>query len=409
MATLEEEEEEEKPDSTPHNWRAEPEGVAAAPDSAQAARQDSAAQPLSPKAYALIALVGGVLGIGLLFFYVFQVPRLAASGVQNQVFYLLLIPWGLSCAAFLFGVMHSYARYRSTGLPHGLELGGPVVIFALVLIGGFRLVPPSAETFDLTVRAHSADGSDPIIEEGEVVIFFGASQQRQPFGQDGQAHFQEISQRFWQDSVTVVPRVEGYEQTPRKKILTSRVLELTLEPIQPIHEPSEPTAMGTVAIRLEWDLSMIPDGAWRVGAVSGSGTQLKSALRERLTSTSIDIELRGGAGSFRATVDSNTGASIPSVATGRYTVEVTDAQMECHSVPLLVRSDRPNQASVRCLPPAHICVTGAGVTPGPMELGNICTRSVRISHRGTTYTLRYAESVVIQKDRDESYLVSWYE
>jgi len=54
---------------------------------------------LSAFGYAVTALVGLLFAIGLLLFYVYQVPRMVQSGVQNQVFYILLLPWGLACAA----------------------------------------------------------------------------------------------------------------------------------------------------------------------------------------------------------------------------------------------------------------------------------------------------------------------
>src|SRR5215831_2134955 len=73
--------------------------------------RESESKPLSGLTYAVISLVAGALGVGLLLFYVYQVPKLIASGSQSQVFYVLLIPWGLTCAGFLFGVMRSYARF----------------------------------------------------------------------------------------------------------------------------------------------------------------------------------------------------------------------------------------------------------------------------------------------------------
>jgi hypothetical protein len=50
-------------------------------------------QNVSALAYAVCALIGLLVGIGLLLFYVYQVPKMIESGVQNQVFYLLLLPW----------------------------------------------------------------------------------------------------------------------------------------------------------------------------------------------------------------------------------------------------------------------------------------------------------------------------
>ena len=117
----------------------------------------NSAQPLSAKNYVIVALLGLIFAAGFTLFYVYRVPKLVESGVQGQVFYLLLIPWALSCAAFLFGAMKSYARFTHKHLGNFLELGGPVVLFCLVLVGGFKLVPPAPETFDLAVRAHSKD------------------------------------------------------------------------------------------------------------------------------------------------------------------------------------------------------------------------------------------------------------
>src|SRR5436305_1974877 len=123
-------------------------------------------QPLSAGSYAIVALVSGLIGIGLLVFYVREVPALAQSENENKTFYILLFPWALACSSFLFGTMRSYARYSHKKLGSALEVSGPAVLFFLVLIGGFKLVPQPPEFFDLTVRAHSADGVDPVITSG---------------------------------------------------------------------------------------------------------------------------------------------------------------------------------------------------------------------------------------------------
>ncbi len=48
---------------------------------------------------------------------------------------------GASVDAFLFGAMRSYATYSGKVLGGLLELGGPVVVFAMVMIGGYWLIP----------------------------------------------------------------------------------------------------------------------------------------------------------------------------------------------------------------------------------------------------------------------------
>ncbi len=186
------------------------------------------AQPLSAMAYALIALAGLAIGIALLFFYVYQVPRLVESGAQNQIFYLLLIPWALACAAFLFGAMKSYARFTHKPLGSYLELGGPVVLFCLVVAGGFKLVPGAPETFDLTVRPRSTDGLNPVITSGKITIDLETDRRTELIGANGEADFKGIPPRFHGATVKILPQVEGYEEQWQRHKLHGNVLELPL-------------------------------------------------------------------------------------------------------------------------------------------------------------------------------------
>jgi len=186
-------------------------------------------QPLPAKSYVVIALLGLVFAAGFTLFYVYRVPMLVESGVQGQVFYLLLIPWALSCAAFLFGAMKSYARFTHKHFGNVLELGGPVVLFSLVLVGGFKLVPP-AETFDLAVRAHSKD--NPLLTSGQITLDLPRLPHAK-IGPDGEANF-NISARFRGMPIRVLPHVDGYEE----KWLTSKpegnVLDVELESAHPV-------------------------------------------------------------------------------------------------------------------------------------------------------------------------------
>ncbi|MGA3327697.1 MAG: hypothetical protein ABSF45_24830 [Terriglobia bacterium] len=180
-----------------------------------------------------MALVGLAVGMGLLLFYVYRVPKLIVSGVQNQVFYLLLIPWALACAAFLFGAMRSYARYTGRHLGNALELGGPVVLFCLVIVGGFKLVPPPPETFDLTVRAHSADDRNPIITSGQITIDLDNDRRSNPISPNGEADFKGIPGKFRGATVGVLPHVDGYKQEWQRLELKGLVLDVTLQPAPP--------------------------------------------------------------------------------------------------------------------------------------------------------------------------------
>jgi hypothetical protein len=74
----------------------------------------------------------------------------------------VLLPLGLAAAGFLFGVLRSYASYRGKHLGGVLELGGPIIAAAMVVIGGFVLVPSPA-TFPITVYVHGERGPQDVV------------------------------------------------------------------------------------------------------------------------------------------------------------------------------------------------------------------------------------------------------
>lgn len=95
----------------------------------------------------IFSLIFLIISLGILAIYVFKSQDLVAKGIDQNVFYISLIPLGFSAAAFLFGTLRSYAHYTGKHLNGTLELGGPVIIFILTIIGGFQLVQ-KVVTFD---------------------------------------------------------------------------------------------------------------------------------------------------------------------------------------------------------------------------------------------------------------------
>jgi hypothetical protein len=194
--------------------------------------------PLSAKAYTWTALVGLIIGIGLLLFYVYAVPGLVKSGSQNQVYYLLLIPWALASAAFLFGAMRSYATLKHKHLGTVLELGGPVVLFCLVIWGGYGLVPQAPGRFDLKVRASSGDGTVPLFRAGKVTVDVGRGLEERPIESSGEAYFFGVDARYRTTPIKALADVgEGYKKSWQEKKVEGDVLQLELER-SPAHQTS---------------------------------------------------------------------------------------------------------------------------------------------------------------------------
>lgn len=174
-------------------------------------------QPLSATSYAIISLVSFTIGIFLLLVFIFKSNDLIASGIDKMIFYILLIPLGLSAAAFLFGVMRSYAAFTGKSFRGTLELGGPVVLFALVVIGGFYLVPDTLP-FSITVYIHGSGGNQDVVirNEGKVMIDLEDYRRTEPIRENGEATFTGIPAKFRNQVVPITVIAEGFELTNKK-------------------------------------------------------------------------------------------------------------------------------------------------------------------------------------------------
>jgi len=191
--------------------------------SAAAAASDPE-QPLSAWAYAGMALVGLAGAGGLTVFYVYQGPRIAQSGAQSLVSSVLQILIAMACATFLFGAMKSTGKFTSKSS----TFGGPAALF-IVVLSVLIAKGPAGEPFDLTVRAHSADGSEPMITSGRVTVEFDNDRRTEPFGADGEANFKAIPPKFSGATLRLLPQVAGYEEKWQRHKLRGNVLDLPLE------------------------------------------------------------------------------------------------------------------------------------------------------------------------------------
>jgi hypothetical protein len=249
-------------------------------------------QPLSAKAYAAIALVGLLFALGFTLFYIYQVPKLTEGGAQGQVFYLLLIPWALSSAAFLFGAMRSYAHFTHRHLGSFLELGGPVVLFCLVLLGGFKLVPPAPETFDLAVRAHSAD--TPLMTSGQITLELPGLPHSN-IGQDGEANFKGVSAKLKGKAIRVLPKVDGYEEKWLAPTVEGDILTVELERAHPTFVQKatlvpSPVKGKTIQIRvdgqkIETDIDELGGFAFTASGIVGERVLVEVFVSQELTSS----------------------------------------------------------------------------------------------------------------------------
>ena len=131
--------------------------------------------------------------------------------LEGQFFYLILLPLGMSVAAFLFGALRSVALYKGSQFGGALELGGPIVGFALVV--GIGITLPDRGPFNLTVFVNGPGGKNDIVlrNRGAVLLDLGGNRAKAPIREDGQAIFAEIPPSFRNLLVTVGIEDADYE------------------------------------------------------------------------------------------------------------------------------------------------------------------------------------------------------
>jgi hypothetical protein len=162
--------------------------------------------------YAITSLICFLCGFSLLALLISKADTLGRLGLTGNLYYLILLPMGLAASGFLFGVLRSYARYRGKQLGGVFELGGPILAFAMVVIGGFVLVPNLA-TFPFTVYVHGESGPQEIVlrNSGRVVMDLGLDRRSEPIGEKGQAFFPAIPANFRGQDVHITVESADFE------------------------------------------------------------------------------------------------------------------------------------------------------------------------------------------------------
>jgi hypothetical protein len=161
--------------------------------------------------------------------------------ISGPVYYVLLIPIALGAAAVLFEAMRSRARYRGSVARGNLEMSGPVVVFAGIIIGGIWVAKP--ETANLTIRVHGSEGRADLITHGEIVLDLADDRRTASIGPDGQVTFAQVPVRLLSGEVHVIPRVPRYRpsRTGPYRVPPARVIDVELERV-----PDSTTVAGTV-------------------------------------------------------------------------------------------------------------------------------------------------------------------
>jgi len=194
----------------------------------------------SRRLWAYIALFATFLVLAALL--VVRGPQLLASGMAVPIFFFALVPVALASAAFLARALGAAAaEYEGTLWFGRIKLGGPVAVFAMVLVAGLWVIwknpPPPPATVGVTVRVHGPNGPTDIVGgSGQVVLDLGQDRRIKSLSREGEAVFTEIPARFAGQTVSLgVLGLDGYAARPgpAPTLPANGVLLLALDRVKP--------------------------------------------------------------------------------------------------------------------------------------------------------------------------------
>jgi hypothetical protein len=241
--------------------------------------------PRPDRTWMLVSAAAALGAMLVAVFFILFADRL--NFISGPIYYVLLIPIALGAAAVLFQAMRSRARYRGNVAHGSLEMSGPIVVFAGIVLGGVWVAKP--ETANLTVRVHGADDPAALITQGEIVLDLADDRRTASIGPDGQVTFAQVPMRLLSGEVRVIPRVPRYRPAGNgtHRVPPNRVIDLALERI-----PDSTSVAGTV---LDED-----------GPVAGARVDFANGLAAGVTDEH---------GNFRITLPMEEGRTVPLVVT----------------------------------------------------------------------------------------------
>jgi hypothetical protein len=171
-------------------------------------RTKSTAQKNLPvSSYILISVVGFVVSLFCIYYYLNHIQGNVSEGVSQKIFYLILILFGIAASALIFGAMHSFGELSGQKMDTKFKFAGPVVGVILVVAGGFYL-PKSATQQTFSVRV--MDEQKTPVTEGKVTLYFSNYTREQAIDKNGTAVFADIDEDDLSGRLKVDVTSDGY-------------------------------------------------------------------------------------------------------------------------------------------------------------------------------------------------------
>jgi len=176
--------------------------------------------------YSIIAGIGFVISFLLVYYYLQYIQGKVSDEVDQRIFYLILIFFGISVSAIVFGVMNTYAVLTGKQQNVTLKMTGPGVGVILVVLGGLYLPQKSPEK-NVTIRVF--DWKKNPVTNGDVKIYLNEYIRSQSVDNMGQALFAGIPSDLIKNKMKIEVSSPGYATKYFDTLVTnSKPVELML-------------------------------------------------------------------------------------------------------------------------------------------------------------------------------------
>src|SRR5690348_2912491 len=137
--------------------------------------------------------------------------------MDDRVFYLVLILFGIAASALIFGIMNSYASLKGIQSSVTYKFTGPIVGVILTVLGGFML-PKGTSDQILSIRVFNEDNHP--VTRGTVTITFPHYQRSSAINNDGLVVFPDIPEDQLRNDIIINVVSDGYDNVTLDTLLS---------------------------------------------------------------------------------------------------------------------------------------------------------------------------------------------
>lgn len=182
------------------------------------ANNPSSQKTVSVTTYLLVSIVSLIAAAGIGYYYLTYMKKGGSEKMDDRIFYLVLVLFGMAASALIFGIMNSYATLKGIQANVTYKLTGPVVGVVLTVLGGF-MIPKGPIDQILTVRVFDQDKSP--VTRGHVTLSFPHYQREAAINEKGMVVFPEIPYDQLRNNIIINVVSDGYTTITKDTLLAN--------------------------------------------------------------------------------------------------------------------------------------------------------------------------------------------